>query len=311
MQLFHQNMRNFGGADALRNAEYDAQFTAIAAAGAAAAPPQQIVVAGFTEITNNGASAAALAGLCNALGVNFVHNIACGRTALAQGGPEYVCIGVSNVANVVGVGRVVLHSDGGHIGLVDDYSAIGAVPANWCDTLPDNATYDYRGLVYVVMNVPGLAAVGGVAQSAAFGFIHNMYSFEAQRVLVVAQLPNMLRMIGARSTLNVAYIGGDLNVDPLPRGGGRIGRAYLSSSALGAAPAGHPYMPPPPPPAFVVGGTTWRGSFYDYWYSSIDPGVAPPVGINQPVAAVDGRTLDSAPGVGNWMSDHCATLLTI
>ena len=59
------------------------------------------------------------------------------------------------------------------------------------------------------------------------------------------------------------------------------------------------------------GGTTWSGSLYDYWYSSIDPGAAPPAGLVQPVPRVHPNTLNHGPGVvpAGTMSDHAGVSL--
>ncbi|MFN5972189.1 MAG: hypothetical protein ACK47N_20285 [Microcystis sp.] len=321
--LFHQNMRRFGGAAPVRNAHYNAAFGQILAALGAAAP---VAVAGFTEVCNNGAAATAFGpagvggGLCAALGVNHIGNIACGQTALA-GGPEYIAIGVNVAYPVVSVGRIFLNSSGCSISLIHDISPAIPLTAVWCNQVPSGATPDYRGLVYVVIAIAGV--------NVAVGFLHNLYTLEAQRILVMGQLPHMMNMMGnAIPGIAAKYIGGDFNVQapppPYRRGTARIGYIYLYSNGLAGAPltlAGVPGLAvpppaPPPPPPFTALGTTWAGNLYDYWFSTIDPAPvapAPPVPLILPAPGLHGITLDTAAGAGaaNQMSDHCAIILQI
>lgn len=304
MRFFHQNMRTFGGAAGQRNVAYNAAFTAIAA-GFAANP---ITVAGFTEVVNNGAAAAAfgVGGLCAALGVNHFANIACGTTALANG-PEYVAIGVLPGTQIVGYGRVFLDTAKQRVDLIDDFVAAAGPPAAaWQNAVHPRATADFRGPVYVVVDPGGGAPHVGVA------FLHNLFTLEANRQLVAQQVPNVLALILKHcGGGGVAVIGGDLNVDVITkRGTDRTACAYASAIGLVAMPA----APPPRPPAakFVAGGTTWAGSLYDYWYSTLNPAApALPAGVAAPVATVCDSTLDSGAGVGNQMSDHCASVLAM
>jgi hypothetical protein len=326
--LFHQNMRNFGGGAAARNAAYNQQFAAITGGLGAAGP---IAVAGFTEVTNDGAAATAFGpggvggGLCAALGVVHLANIACGITALANG-PEYVAIGVNAGYAIQRVGRIFVNAEGyrNRISLFHDISPALAPTLHWRDSVYYDATNDYRGVVYVIVQV-------AVGVNIAVGFLHNTYTLDEQAALVMTSLPHMMALMGEGIPARLGnppipaiacaekYIGGDFNVGVRsPRGTARIGFCYAYSNWLMMAPpipgGAAAYVPPPPPPAFVPGGTLWRGNLYDYWYSSNDPNVAPAAPLVVPVPSVDGGTLDSVTGVlagSHNMSDHCAIGLQI
>jgi len=315
--LFHQNMRNFGGATPVRNAAYSVAFGALTAQLGGLGVPNDIGVAGFTEVCNNNNAttafnaAAAAGGLCAALGINFYASVACGSTMLANG-PEYVAIGVAANYTVLRVGRICLSTSGQDVHLIHDSQAVagGAAPAaGWCNTVPNGATRDYRGLVYVVVR---LGAGGPVI---AVGFLHNLYTLLAQRILVMGQIPNMLATIRAAEAGTVAaYIGGDFNVTPQPaasphRGTARIGLAYQYTAGLAAAPG----IPGPAATrAFTAGGTLWSGNLYDYWHSSISNAapIVAPVGLVAPAPQVFPGTLDAVAGTGGFqMSDHCGVFL--
>jgi hypothetical protein len=322
--IFHQNMFVFGGGAPARNAAYNQQFGAITAGLGAAAP---IIVAGFTEVTNNGAAATAFGpggvggGLCAALGVNFLANIACGATALANG-PEYIAIGVNAGYAIQRVGRIFLDATGRGVFLYHDISPANPPTAGWCNSVYYNATRDYRGLVYVIIQNAGI--------NIAVGFLHNMYSFTDQRSLVMGKLPFMMGMMGAGIPARFGvpaipplvcatkYIGGDFNVPSRLRRSRTYGHCYPYEIGLMAAPpipgGAAFYVAPPPPPAFVPGGTLWRGNLYDYWFSRINPLGVPPAGFIIPVPSVYGDTMDSVTGVlggSNNMSDHCGIGLRI
>lgn len=317
--LFHQNMRNFGGGAVHRTNAYATAFGAIGGAfagGGALGAIGPIAVAGFTEIVNNGASANALAGLCgNNLGVTFQFNIACGQTVLANG-PEYIGIGVHGGLNIISVGRIFLKTVtsqwGGSIGLIHDV-APAPLTAAWCDHIHPSATYDYRGLVYVVVSTGG-----GNPVRFAVGFLHNNYTDGAARVAVAGKLPDMAKMMGEGvGGIAAKYIGGDFNVPVQPtRGTTRLGHVYAYAAGLPGTPVFFaPPNPPPPPTAnlFQPGGTLWSGNLYDYWFSTLSPlGPGPNGLLLPPLPMVLDNTLDTIQGVvANSMSDHCASALQI
>lgn len=323
--LFHQNMRVFGGGTGARNAAYQATFAAEVAAGGylAAVPP--VWIAGFTEVTNNLTAANVFSGggglgfnLCAALGVNHVANVACGQTLLANG-PEYIALGVHPACAVLAVGRIFLNADWG-IRLHQDISLGAAPPIGWQNHVPAAATRDYRGLVYMIVNVPNGA--GGM-HPIAVGFLHNLYTLEAQRILVMQNLPQMLALMGngAPAAPVAYYIGGDFNVGVVsPRGTARLGYAHAYSidkfnyPPIPPIPAGAPFGYGPCSP----NGTLWGGNLYDYWFSNIYPGPPPPP-VNAPPAPLLGApvpmtinsTLNAPTGVAGTMSDHCGTALQI
>lgn len=304
--IFHQNMRRFGGGSAPRNAAYrgpvgggGGAFAAIAVGLPGAAAP--IGVVGYTEITNNGASLGALADCSVSLagggmGGN-VGLVGVGRTALAHGW-EYIGIAVAGGWGLVAVGRMLIGVAHGIV-LRHQRAATFALPS----AAGLGYSADYRGLAYVVVTVPGMP---GPNNRLAIGFLHNMYSFLDQRALVAGQIGNMAAQMGAAIPggpgavpgIIARYIGGDFNVAMItPRGG-------ASGYQLGLAVA---------PPGAVAGGTTWSGSLYDYWYSSIAPGGPVPAGLVQPVPRVHANTLNHGPGVvpAGTMSDHAGVSLRI
>lgn len=294
--LFHQNMRVYGGGNGpkMRNQAYNnpgGGFATVAAGlGVGMAP---VAVAGFTEITNNRASRAALMASCAQLGAAFVGNVACGITALARG-PEYIGLGRNAAYPLVGVGRILFQIGGG-VTLLHQRAATTAALNNL--GLPPTSSADYRGLVYAIVTTP--------AGNIAVGFLHNLYTFQANRVVVAAQIGSMLSRMGAAANgqpaalLVARYMGGDFNVGLIsPRG---IGNGYSANAPF--YPAGAAGM-----------GTTYSGSLYDYWYSDI--GAVAPAGLIVPVAAASSVTMDAGPGAGaaglaQRMSDHTATLLQI
>lgn len=256
MNIFHQNMRVFGGGAPLRNIAYQAAFAGIAGGLGGVGGP--IGVAGFTEVMNNGATAVAfgpggpVGGLCAALGVGFLGNVACGQMALAPG-PEYVGLGIDPAAAVNSVGRICFNQNGAGVNLIHDVfvGAIGGGAWNhWCNNLPANATADYRGVVYVVVTFPG-------GPQVAVGFVHNLYAIGVPGI-AAQRMPDILFLMRNNPTMpggggGPAYVGGDFNLLPIVRHTVAHGNAYPYSAATVAVPVGA-----------VAGGTTWAGNLYDY-----------------------------------------------
>jgi len=292
--IFHQNMRVFGGCSPPRNAAYSGAFTAINAALPPGTGP--IAVAGFTEITNGATSNRALGppvNLCGTLGTNFYSTVACGETVLAHG-PEFIGIGVNAAYTVLSIGRIFLNVDRG-IKLEDDISPALPPTNTWLNTVPEKASYDYRGLVYVVIS-------DALANIFVVGFLHNRCPGEDQGPLIAQKIPYMAQMIKNKNPLVPVgahvYIGGDFNVLPIQHRHTSTGyNIYAYSTGL------PPGLLPNPP--IIPGGTTQRGNLFDYWYSDIPPGGA------IPVASVHHDTMSPVyPGPVN-LSDHVATTLRI
>jgi hypothetical protein len=306
--LFHQNMRVFGGGSANRNTAYKGPpvppgggFGTISAA-IGGGPVGPVLVAGFTEVMNNGASNAALTTSCLRLGVAWQGNIACGITALARNGPEYIGIGVNAGNPIHTYGRMLISAGGGGVQLIHQRSGdlttgVAGSTAGVNARGMGNASADFRGLVYVVINIGG-------ANNIAVGFLHNLYTFQAQRTLVMGQLGNMLNRMGAAANGLPAvpniirrYIGGDFNVAFQANRPGAFG--FNGAPAMGGY-----------PPASVGGGTTWSGNTYDYWYSDQNGAVAPTIA---PAPAAHTATLDSGTGapLPHNMSDHTGIWLQV
>ena len=320
VHLLHQNMRAFGGGAGARNAAYNAQLLNVAGR---LAMGDRIAVCGLTEILNNNTAANVLGGgggqafnLAGQLGANTTFVVGCGQTALNNQAMEYVCIGVhpTDAANLVGIGRIMIKADQ-NVQLLDDYIAVANYNANWANNTPPQATFDYRGLVYVTLAINALPI--------AVGFLHNRYGSaqnggQAERAMIAQQLPRMAYLLDQRLGIGNVYIGGDFNVNVIATRSLRGTDIFAYSRATTAIPPPPPPPPPPPtkqqaPVGATSGGTTWAGSLYDYWYTSIDPAAPPPAGLIVPIADVDTDTLDTAIGYANGgvMSDHCAALLRI
>lgn len=315
IHLLHQNMRVFGGGVGARNTGYHAHFhNVVGRLGGG----DRFAVCGFTEILNNNTAANVMGGgggqvfnLAGQLGASTIFVVGCGQTALNEQKMEYVCIGVhpTDVPNLGGIGRVMIKADQ-HVQLLDDYIAIGNYNANWANNTSQQATFDYRGLVYVTLAING--------QAMAVGFLHNRYGNaqnggQAERAMVAQQLPRMAYTVAQHlGGGGHVYIGGDFNVNV-------IANRSLQGTTIYAYSQGTTAPPPAPPGQRQVpvgatgGGTTWAGSLYDYWYTSLDPTAVAPGGLIVPIADVDTDTLDTAIGYANGgvMSDHCASLLRI
>lgn len=327
--LFHQNMKKFGGGAGPRVGAYNGAFQAMVAPGGPLAAAGPIMVGGFTEVTNNGMATDAFSGggpaginLCLDLGLVHVATVLCSITALANGdrGREYLAIGVNPACNIIATGRVLVRAWGMGLEVRDNPSPTPIPPPDWCNNLPKKATLDYRGLVYVIVDVPIGA---GAFRRIAVGFIHNLYTFDEHKVLQIGQVPNFLAKMGQFAQvpgIAARYIGGDFNVDG--RDHDYIGPAHVYRAGMGAA------VPPAivaPIPAYVPGGTLWSGNLYDYWFSDVwagggppplygppPPIVTPPLPLlPAPVASVVNTTLNAPSGGAGTMSDHCATALRI
>ena len=289
--LFHQNMLRFYGSKD-RKDRYAAAFAAIAGAHA------PIEVAGFTEImSNSDAVKTSLDDLCATLGIGYFATIFCSTMI----GREYVSIGVSPGVKVIGVGRFFINPHplpfGDTTAVINDVYSPDQDFATWCETIPrkyaGHIESDYRLVVYVMIN-PG----GGRAPYAA-GFMHNRYTDEARRYIAMQQIPLMANLMGANEDRPV-YIGGDFNTE---YDNAAISGARVQPKGIPFTASPPPLVPPPrlPLPAFKPGGTTWAGSFFDYWYTNVG-GVTP---------NISHLTLDSSSRVRNLMSDHAAILLDI
>jgi hypothetical protein len=203
------------------------------------------------------------------------------------------------------VGRIFLQVSGNGVKLIHDVAPAVPPPPGWSPWVPAEATRDYRGVVYVVVT----SAASG---PFAVGFLHNLYTFVDQRILVAGQIPAMLALMQTNPAMvNPAvvggvghvYLGGDFNVGPMDRGTARTGQAFCYETGAGVAAV---------PAGASAGGTTWNGSLYDYWYSDISaaaPVPLVPLGVAPPDPNVLTTTLDS--GGTNLMSDHAATVLRV
>jgi hypothetical protein len=328
--LFHQNMRVFGPNTPWRAHAYGGGAApawppplvpppaapAIPAGGffaqISAGLGGEIVVAGLTEVTTYAALPVIDAFQQPLLGFGLHRTllVACGSTALTAGKQEFLGLlfktaGAGNQVTVLEVGRLIIKVSGVASNVEMDTAPAAPAGADpwpawqaWAQRFP-LGTIDFRSVVYAVVDMPGFG-VFGVA------FLHNMYTFEDQRNIVTAKLPQLMTLLRqqvvALGGVHV-YLGGDFNVEP---GGGRRGtarqgtlQAYTANTPPGYGAPGH--------------GTTWNGRMYDYWYSDIVPPLPLPAGF-LPQASASSHTRDSGyTAVDSWrlMSDHAAIMLQI
>jgi hypothetical protein len=285
--LFHQNMYNFGGANLARNQHYASVFRNLCFT---LPPTVSIKVAGFTEITNNITSVPALSNLAdNLMGANSTYVIACGRTAGAVN-PEFIGISIAIDTPVIAIGRIFLTLNGGSgVTLKHDPAPVLPLRPEWSNNIPEEATIDFRGVVYVVVTIDG--------NNVVVGFLHNLYTFEIQRFLVRSKISKMIKELREYyqriTNRNVyVYIGGDFNLSPQRVGNIREGYSY---------------------PYYSYRPTTNGGNLYDYWYSHpinfFPQGMVPRAGDYSLTRVVISPRVNGASSYN--LSDHSAITLRI
>jgi hypothetical protein len=329
--LFHQNMRVFGGAQPDRNAAYSGLVPgwwppnwprtlapgSYGIAGIAAQPQCRtlpvvqggprvppICVMGFTELHNGLHAQQAVQPLANGLCLgNFGWGATafCGQTALAVA--EYLGIFVAAWVTLRAVGRIAIDEDRLNYEIDANPGA-----AAWLASPPTRYSADYRMVVYVVVQIPFDANdPAQLSDPVAIGFVHNMFTLDAQRAYFLQRLPWIARIMAENGVATAAhvFIGGDFNVSPHETG--TRPRLHPYAAITGGVPM--PFTADQDGPR--MGGTTWGGHLYDYWYTEIDPRTPTPLvpgGVNSPIPAVTAATWDGPHGL---MSDHVATLLQI
>jgi hypothetical protein len=310
--LLHQNLRSFGGGTANRNAAYGAALPAVTAA-----LPAPLAVVGFTEVVNNTAAPVAITGFCNAIGTNYCGTIACRVTASAIA--EYTSIGAA--VPPLGYGRIIVSLGGVPFTQLHNDIFPGGGFAHWCANLPHAAQLDYQHLVYVVVNIGG--------NNVAVGLLHNIYSVNDARSIMVQRLPDAAALMIQHPAMaggQVAYVCGDFNVNPLVRTNGATTMTPYSQGTV--SPAVAPPLTSPQaqllPAQNAAGGTpggttmTGVGSLYDYGFTNIPPGAPPIAGlVVPPIPAISTLTMDCWPGgapiagMAGLMSDHVCSLLQV
>lgn len=275
-------MKNFGGQLPVRQAAYEEAFQDIRDD---LGDDSRILAAGFTEIANNQSAAQAFRGedgLCAQLGVHYHSTIRCGGTVL--GGTEYLALGFDGGVTVKSLARVFIESSPRSVSAFLD-EAPDPNNSFWAARLPKQATADYRGIV--------VAKIKYGSTTSVVGFLHNVYSFEPQRMSFAAQIPRIMGKLkswaGAKTKI---YLGGDYNLNAPPggrRGNTRTSFAYAQARGLEE----------------FRDGTTWGGHLYDFWFTSHERE------LDRPLPLANGRTLDGAANSGQPLSDHAAILLLI
>jgi hypothetical protein len=212
--IFHQNMRDYGGNSAPRNALYAARFGAISATPTV---PNGVLVAGFTEIMNSGVGLHANmpgviqnldAGLTNFI-VIYVGTTSVGRRA------EYIAIATDPVFVAAHAGQVLINPVTAQWAI---YNTPAAAVVNNRIGVPGgvNLQADSRGVAYVAGTFAGNQYI--------IGFMHNMYN-EGNKTGAFTNLGRVAQVMrqnvpgyGAARVI----IGGDFNVaprNPTRRGG--------------------------------------------------------------------------------------------
>lgn len=226
--LFHQNMRNYGGNSALRNATFTGALATIGGITGAS-----YWAAGFTECLNSGPGLRTnLSLLAQALdgGLTSLVVIAVGQNALGR--DEYIGIAWDNVAgvNVAHVGQVLWNPMNRN--WVAYNTPFGNV-VNRSLPLPPAAP---QGL-----DTRGLAYIAGMKGNTAYliAFMHNMYS-TGNKTAAFESLDRMATL--ARNTIGGGYvdatvlIGGDFNLRPRSRKRSRGADERFYARAALAAP---------------------------------------------------------------------------
>jgi hypothetical protein len=207
--IFHQNMKDFGGGSAIRNAAFNGAYTAINAATGA------YLVAGFTEVTNNATSRHQLSNLAGILdpGLTNLLVIAVGTMAVS-GRPEYIGIAWDPLwLTVQHAGQVLRNPVNGIWTVYNNNPAPPSFPvAAGRILLPAFGAplaADSRGLAYIAGIYAGNPYI--------FAFMHNMYAI-GDKTGAFSNLNSMGQSI--RNTIGGAYagaeiiIGGDFNLQP-------------------------------------------------------------------------------------------------
>ncbi len=155
----------------------------------------------------------------------------------------------------------------------------------------ERSTLDFRGVGFLAGSLNGLAC--------AVGFLHNRYTDEAIRTLVLSQVPRYLVPIRQQSELAPGapvFLGGEFSRPPEKRGTLRTG--VPDALAVGLLPADCP-------PAAKPDGTTRSGNLHDYWYTTAAPTDPTPTGFATPHPGVFVATM------GDDGSDHALVTLTV
>lgn len=222
VSIFHQNMRNYGGATAWKDALLTADFGAINGITG-----NVYAVAGFTEIRNNMA------------GQNFANralNLDPGLTSWIL--YEVGITAVGRQAEYLGIAWDPNQVTVQHAGVVV-YNAMlpgwqcynnAAAPPPPLAVLPLGG-----GAAGLAANSRGLAYIAGAANGAncIFAFMHNMYNL-GNRTGAFNNLNTMIAAIIGATGWGAyrAYVGGDFNIPPRnPTPGGALQHAAARNGA--------------------------------------------------------------------------------
>jgi hypothetical protein len=243
--VFHQNMRDFGGAAPWRNTNFGLAFTAINGVTGA-----NYVVAGFTEVMNGATSRPVLAGLAAQLDPGLTR-LAVIETGCTVGGQR----------EFVGIAWDPVPLTAQHVGLAY-WNSMNKAWQVVNDPMPAAATFTAnlpRGLQFGA-DARGLAYIAGVwgGNTYIFGFLHEMYNIRERGLLLQALafiVKNIRQTIGGAYAAARPIIGGDINVAPQDR-------EYVRPVALRIAAAQTAAGPP------IVWTNTTAANPYDWWVVS-------------------------------------------
>lgn len=201
--LFHQNMRNYGGAAVVKNATAEGQLKTIGGRCGG-----KIICAGFTELKNSSAAMSAQIGVLGQclnpeIDTRFVLPVGIS----GAGYSEFIGLAWDNTKFAVSVmGYFTLE---GHNRKVTCYPTRAAV--GWAIPYPTGKVLaDFRSPVFMYGTYGGAATI--------VCFMHNMYE-KGDKTMNFDQITKMLATAAAYvATLGLAapaqyYVGGDFNLD--------------------------------------------------------------------------------------------------
>jgi len=247
-RLFHQNMQNYNGANAVRNALFDNCFAAILAKTAS-----DYLAAGFTEVRV--ATVADITARAQALDPALANAIVIevGRTALA---PRAENIGIAWTPGSLRVrhyGQVLYNSTIGQWVCYNNACLNGPVPAALAMPNVGQLGADSRGLAYIAGDF--------TTRHVVIAFMHNMYSV-GDRSIAFGQLWRMRDLVihairasdpTDANTVWETYVGGDFNVDPSTPGSSRATLRHAAAEYFNRNQGRYFYY-----------NTTWFNT-YDFW----------------------------------------------
>lgn len=255
--VFYQNMDCFDGKDTKRNSAFENAFNKVKQN--AEEEGRQFYGGGFSEIMNQGSAQYLIEYLVKTLlAPSNISTLAYGKTSLADGNPEFCTIASS--ATPIAIGRIFFQDIGvDGVRLIHDPAPSIPIDRDWAKSVPSRATFDYRGLVYHILNIPRPESMD--TDLVCVGYLNNRYEDLTPIFKIIKVLPKIQKILWSvmKRKSELVYLGGTFAIAPTDF---------------------HPWY------QFNGGATTEDGNPDDYWFSLRDNHTAPP-----PKAIVDNATL--------------------